>query len=335
MPLPDQAAIPQTLAEKIPVADKTKRQHFVPQFLLRNFTNESGKLWVYDKSEDRAFPSGTQNIACDGYFYDDETVAQVTGEDQFVEKALAAAEGKWSANLSTVLERVRATKNMQFAVLSDEERSSMSEMMAVQMIRTPLVRETNSQMKDAMVRVLKRFSGEDEIPDDKLPEEFRDFDAKQFHVVSMLGHESVTTYQKIFFGHIWVFLRAAGLGSFYSSDHPVARRPHVTGGWMSHSGIGSRGIEIAFPIAHDVCLQMYDREHFSQMQIMEETVNDAPKDQMLLYYNAMQVESSHRFLYSKDNDFSHAELVCKDVPEFRNPDRKKVVVSGDEDYPNG
>jgi len=317
------------------VSDKTKKQHFVPQFLLRNFTNESGKLWVYDKSEDRSFPSGTQGIACDGYFYDDETVTHVTGEDQFVEKALAAAEGKWSATLSSALDRIRAAKNTNLINLTGEERSCMSEMMAVQMIRTPLVRQTNTHMKDAMVRVLKRASGEAAISDEQLPEEFRDFDAKKFHIISMLGHESVATYQGIFAGHIWNFLRAAGHGRFYTSDHPVSRRPHVTGGWMSHSGIGSKGIEISFPIAHDVCLQMYDREHFSHMQFLEGTANDALKEDMLLYYNAMQVESSHRFLYSIDNDFSHAEQVCNDIPELRNPDRNKVIVTGDEDYTKG
>ena len=315
--------------------DKTKKQHFVPQFLLRNFTNDTGKLWVYDKPESRIFPSGTQNIACDGYFYDDETVAHVTGEDQFVEKALAAAEGKWSANLTNVLERIRAANNMGSINLTIDERSCMSEMIAVQMIRTPMVRETNAHMKDAMVRVLKRASGGHEIADHQLPEEFRSFDAKKFHIVSMLGHESVATYQRIFTGHIWMFLRAAGHGSFYTSDHPVSRRPHVTEGWMSHSGIGSKGIEISFPISHDVCLQMYDREHFSRMQIMDGITNDALKEDMLLYYNSMQVESSHRFLYSNQKDFSHAEQVCEDVPEFRNPNRNKVVVTGDDDYPNG
>jgi hypothetical protein len=28
---------------------RTKKQHIVPQFYLRNFTDPKGRLWVYDK----------------------------------------------------------------------------------------------------------------------------------------------------------------------------------------------------------------------------------------------------------------------------------------------
>ncbi len=317
------------------MSDKVKKQHFVPQFLLRNFADDNEKLWIYDKSTGRSFPNGVANIGCDGYFYDDPEVAAVTGEAQFVEKALSRAEGRWSSTLSAVLERVRSQADVG---LSHDERLCISQMLSLQMVRTPLVRELNDQMRRAMERALRRsfsIDSEDDQAEIPIPKGLSDIEAKNFHIVSMLNHESIAKYQSIFIGHIWTFLRAGRHGHFYTSDHPLSRRPHITGGWMSHSGIGSKGIEMSFPLAEDVTLLMYDREHFSTMEFIDGKANDALAPEMLLYYNSMQVQESHRFLYSRTSDFGHAEIVLKDEPRFRDPNRKMVIVSGDEDYPNG
>ena len=101
---------------------------------------------------------------------------------------------------------------------------------------------------------------------------------------------------------------------------------------MSHSGIASKGIEISFPLAEDVTLLMYDREYFAKMKFMDGKANDALAPETLLFYNSMQVQGSHRFLYSRHDDFSHAELVLKEEPRFKDPNRKMVVVTGDEEY---
>ena len=45
----------------------TKRQHYLPQFYLDNFTNSSGKLWVYDRLEGRIFASSPRDIGCENY----------------------------------------------------------------------------------------------------------------------------------------------------------------------------------------------------------------------------------------------------------------------------
>ena len=314
------------------MSDKVKKQHFVPQFLLRNFADKNEKLWIYEKSTGRSFPSGVANIGCDGYFYDDPEIAAVTGEAQFVEKALSRAEGRWSSTLTAVLERVRSQADVG---LSPKERSCISQMIALQMVRTPLAREVNDQMRGAMERALRRsFSQDqdDEKAEISIPKGLSDIDPKNFHIKSMLNHVSIARYQGIFFGHMWNFLRAGQHGRFYTSDHPLSRRPHITGGWMSHSGITSKGIEMSFPLADDVTLLMYDREYFYKMGFMDGKANDALAPEMLLYYNSMQVQESHRFLYSRTSDFEHAETVLKEEPHFRDPNRKVVIDSRDKYY---
>jgi hypothetical protein len=313
------------------VSHKTKKQHFVPQFLLRNFVADSGKIWAYDKSADRSFISNTEGVACDGYFYDDPQIAHVTGEEQFVEKALSKAEGMWAKALSQVLERIRVRQPVD---LSHQERMDLSQMMALQMVRTPLVRQDHDQMMHALIRVMNKHGATDDQlakSTPPIPTAPEDWDTKGFHISSMLQHKSIRTYQAIFASHIWWFLRAAGHGAFYTSDHPLARRPHIKGGWISHAGIASPGIEIAFPLAQDVLLVMFERSYFLPLATVDGRADDITCPENVLYYNSMQVQSSLRWLYSANNDFTHAKLVCEAEPIFKNPNRKLVKISGDEE----
>ncbi|MDY3364445.1 DUF4238 domain-containing protein, partial [Riemerella anatipestifer] len=63
---------------------KSKRHHFVPQFLMRYFTNEKGKLYVYDKLEDSFFESNTENLFLEK---DRNTFKNLEGvDDDIVEK---------------------------------------------------------------------------------------------------------------------------------------------------------------------------------------------------------------------------------------------------------
>lgn len=42
--------------------NKSKRHHFVPQFLMKHFLNENKKLYVYDKIEDKFYENSTENL---------------------------------------------------------------------------------------------------------------------------------------------------------------------------------------------------------------------------------------------------------------------------------
>lgn len=49
-----------------------KRNHFVPISLLERFTDSDGKLWVYDKSEDKWFKTNPINVGVDKGIYDQD-----------------------------------------------------------------------------------------------------------------------------------------------------------------------------------------------------------------------------------------------------------------------
>ena len=51
-------------------SQRTKNQHYVPQFLLRRFADENERVHVYDKHARKSFVSATRNVASENCFYD-------------------------------------------------------------------------------------------------------------------------------------------------------------------------------------------------------------------------------------------------------------------------
>ncbi|MGA8265148.1 MAG: DUF4238 domain-containing protein [Ignavibacteriaceae bacterium] len=50
-----------------------KKQHYVPQFILRNFAEaKSQQLYVYDKQDEKEYKTNIRNIAAEKGFYDIE-----------------------------------------------------------------------------------------------------------------------------------------------------------------------------------------------------------------------------------------------------------------------
>jgi hypothetical protein len=109
-----------------------KIQHYVPQFLLRNFGNgKKDQVWVYDKSSTRSFPSNTKNVASESRFYDFE----YKGQPLSIEPWLSELEGHAKSVISTILEADSLSS------LAGEQKHVLASFLAVQLTRTKTFRE--------------------------------------------------------------------------------------------------------------------------------------------------------------------------------------------------
>src|SRR5574344_1167297 len=77
----------------------TKKQHYVPQFLLKNFTPNGESIFCYDKIENRISMRKIDNVACENYFY--ETTDRPVNE---IENKLSTIEGKTSLNIQKIVQ---------------------------------------------------------------------------------------------------------------------------------------------------------------------------------------------------------------------------------------
>jgi hypothetical protein len=69
-----------------------KRQHYVPQFLLRAFSDDAGKLSVFVRSEGLAFRASPKGVACQRY-YNAAKLDSGEFDTQTIEEELSQIEG--------------------------------------------------------------------------------------------------------------------------------------------------------------------------------------------------------------------------------------------------
>lgn len=299
--------------------DNVINQHYVSQGYLRNF-GERNFIWAFDKLKRNKFRSNVRNVASERYFYDSEELARITGERQFIEKRLGKIEDKYNPVMDDLFERLGDPH----FVLDDETRGFLSVFMAIQMCRTKESLAQSSQMIEATLNVMKEACLKADIP---LPREYElnaEQSAQDSFKKSLVSPDQIENYALILNTHIWVIKRAAPNEVFLTSDHPFAKRPHITGSWRSMSGIASKGIEIAFPLSSKYLLSLYDAEHFHRLIAFNGTVRSDLNHENMIYYNQFQVKDSNRFVFSEVDDFSFVEFLLNDQPELANPNRKRV-----------
>ena len=69
-----------------------KVQHYVPQFLLRNFgSGKKDQVWVFDKTTERSFFTHAKNIASESRFYDFELDGACVSLEPYLSKIESAA----------------------------------------------------------------------------------------------------------------------------------------------------------------------------------------------------------------------------------------------------
>jgi hypothetical protein len=138
-------------------------QHYVPQFLLRNFcAGAKPRIWAYDKSTGKSFETNVRNIAGEREFYD-LTVGDAT---------LSLEEGlsKLETQAGAVIDRIIGARNL--GVLSEDDRAVLAVFVSTQMQRGPNQRESMLALNQELRRVLKgRFGIEDGEFPELTPEE--------------------------------------------------------------------------------------------------------------------------------------------------------------------
>jgi hypothetical protein len=75
--------------------------HYVPQFLLKNFSVDQNKpqVWAYDKSTGRSFRTNVRNIAAEKGFYR----LEVGGRALSLEDGLSTLEDKTAAIIQRII----------------------------------------------------------------------------------------------------------------------------------------------------------------------------------------------------------------------------------------
>lgn len=319
-----------------------KVQHYVPQFLLRNFGNgKKDQVWVYDKSSNRSFPSNTKNVASESRFYD--FVSE--GQPQSIEPWLAELEGHAKSVISTILEADS------LSTLADEQKQVLASFLAVQLTRTKTFREEWNAFPRMLREHLERNGDQVAAVSqaEELLREIPENDSKE--QTAGIVFSASSTYAAHFLDKDWVLAATSRRHPFLLSDNPLTRQNMIDRPLRGNLGLTTPGIEIYLPLSPTRALAMWcptltDLVHRGALSsaggqragdvpdpegvvaLSDSLLSGKPVQYSLANvenFNSLQIAWSERYIFSTLNDFHLAQAMLGENPNLRQGPRSTVA----------
>lgn len=263
--------------------EHTRNQHYVPQFLLKNFaSSKKSFIWTYDKvAKENNWNSIKERpiskVASEDFFYD-----QIENNKEFTfEYEL----GKVEREVAPIVEKIVQHKNI--LIITHIERERLSYFIAIQFIRTKWrLNLIKSQSLDFTEKVAEAFG---------VVQEELDHKSLWFSLF-----ESASLFSKAIKNKVWFLGESEKL--FYSSDNPVVLQNSVNSNELRGTlGLDSYGIEIYLPISDSLllccCCEKYLQNKHGILNLEKLPYEN------ILNLNSLQFFQSERFIFSSSNDF--------------------------------
>lgn len=288
---------------------KVKKQHFVPQFYLENFTDTSKNIYAFDIIKCESFITAIENIAHQKYFYDYEPLDQFMGKEQTIEKALANFESESATMLRKLVAGLKANDVSAF---SQDDYRKLADHIITQQKRTPESRIKGTQLaKEVKRQLIAKGASEDFIKEQCLEPEKYD---PQFQQVYGLLNSGVLQDIEDLCDRFWIFWSNKTKHNFYTSDHPVAGYLHT-----------ETAYEIYFPVTPRYSVSIFIKSHFPNLSVQHQKIIELRDAKNVKFYNSLILTQCNRQVYNSENDFRLAKKMVKDTPSLRDPNRQRIA----------
>jgi len=216
---------------------ESRKHHYVPQAQLRHFTHdgERKKLFVYDKSKGKSYPSVVADTGMENHF---NTI--IEGDERLNFEPMfdnADAGGGYIVNL--------LNERRSLVGLNEEELLKLADLGAVQLVRTKLSRETPGVLVHEMREILEQFGADLDDLKFALPTKN---DAKRGTIKAFANRTSLqNSFLRLYPG----LVESEGDARFLISDHPIVfSNPFPYG----DHGLQSQGIMAHLPLSPTLLL---------------------------------------------------------------------------------
>lgn len=277
--------------------EHVKNQHYVPQFLLKNFSSRDGKfIWAYDKQE----KYGTKNqerpirkVASEQFFYDKIRNSKVDS----LEYELQEIENKTAPIIANIIEK----KSIKF--LSEKDRETLSFFVAIQYLRTKGHLHKTKYLFDIFQEQILQ----------KINVDVGEIDTKKLWFTFI---EDSKLYKSVIMNKVWDLCESDK--SFFISDNPVVLQNTINRSEiMGTLGLDCYGIEIYLPLSHSLTLCMFCEKIFQnngyKLKYVDNLVYESEHIENL---NFLQVAYSNRFVFSQKSEFDSIEDKLKFINHF-------------------
>lgn len=286
---------------------KYKRNHYVPQFYLNNFSlihagDRKAQLWVYDKEQNTPRKQSSRHTAVVNDLY---TVLTPDLLPNALEVAFGKQEGivspilaKWAQNgaIPTIDEIIEVASFLALLYLRNPKTArwfeAVSELVAVEKAKA-LARDS-VQFDRFWQALVKEKTISPELTKDKFREMAEKFDEHflvkidpKYATFSPLKHwDAIFNELKKMY---WCLCSAPTGWSFITSDSPVTVRFRKEGGVAFGGGFGHPTAQIIFPISPQVCLYLSRNFRYKAFNVNSTFVKNA---------NRRTAINAERFVFS-------------------------------------
>lgn len=237
-----------------------KRQHFVPQCLLRRFAIQGAagepKVHFYDKLLDKEGITTIHGVASEKGFYD----FVERGETFTLERGFSEIEQAADGVVESIV-RARSVGH-----LKPTERLVLADYLIKQLLRTKQAREDAKSMLLGLETAIQRWgvSLQDAFPD------YEGLTEDRLKRITMDTLRDGSISPELLLDKGWMLLETSTTAPFITSDNPVGRqniRAQKEGWWRGSLGLRSPHVEIYFPLTPTLCLSLVSPEQWREIDL--------------------------------------------------------------------
>jgi len=314
--------------------DTPKKQHYVPQLLLRNFSyGKKYKIFSFDKSKARSFNTNVRDIASENGFYN----LLIDSEEYTLEYKLSKLEGICSSVVKKIC------RNESLKGITREEHLVLCVFVAHLLVRVKKQRAFIEQLNTGMTEWLQSMDlDQNEVQNFQILGQ-EDIDKQHIEFT----HEHVFEFSKLFYNKPIALLKAPNGSHFMISDNPVAMYNHWPRKLRGDKGISVPGVEIQVPLSKKLCLSFVCPQLYSDLDEKLDFINNRRAQNLptenidtsyaavlissikegkaievnsenVKFTNSLQIADSLYYIYSDKNDFRLAEEMLEKNPDLAN-----------------
>lgn len=283
-------------------------RYYVPVLNLNGFTNAENKIFVYDKIANNVFETTVENLSYEDIFTGSDIVKPDYLHSQYFERLNTYIESEFGPFFSDFFTRITSTDTYH---ISNEEKETFAAYMALQIERT--ITFTGNLDNKGISDVQLKEMGYD----------FRNLDTEEALLDCFVkGKKKRVSFSEIINNYIWFLIVNETDIPFYTSDNPIVIKDNYSNTYMINSETTSKGVGIIFPLNSTYLLSIREKGFFDDHEFLENNILHCLKEDAIRFYNTLEIMSSHRYVYSPDNEFKIiAELKQKHPEHFGTPSR--------------
>lgn len=330
-------------------------QHYVPQFILKNFA-KGNKTFVFDKQKVVSYSKSVRSVCSSDYFYDVSLLDILKSQPQITEELnrcelkteLVSKEDLIKQTFLTcddgltllesksgeVIKKVLESETLETLTL--DEKANLCLFVAVQYLRTNSIRDQMKQFTEIRTKFIKSLKSTDEHFMNSLGDYIKKADEKDIDLsvkVSSIQslEENVAEFGIILSQKSIFLLKNTSSENFYISDNPVVLWNNNDFGVYGNLGLLCRGIEIYMPLSSTITLAFFCPSHLPPINALSSNNAAALEKYEIMtkgkamfctrenaiFLNHLQVKSSKRYLCKIDNNFNLVKMMIAKNPAFK------------------